>query len=172
MEKVEDKKKDKKKRKSQKPEEKEEKGEEQEQQEEKEEVISFEESEEDEDLISIDKLKSVGINQSDIDKLKFAGMKNIQDLMMENRKNLYKIKGLSEQKINKILEASATLGVKFFITARQLLEKRDKIKFITTGSQKLDKLIGGGIESSSITEVYGEYRTGKTQLCHTLSVTA
>ena len=92
--------------------------------------------------------------------------------MMENRKSLYKIKGLSEQKINKILEASASLGVKYFITARELLEKRDKIKFITTGSQKLDKLIGGGIESSSITEVYGEYRTGKTQLCHTLSVTA
>ena len=60
------------------------------------------------------------------------------------------------------MEASAALGVKYFITARKLLEKRNKIKFITTGSDRLDKLIGGGIESSSITEVYGEYRTGKT----------
>ena len=54
------------------------------------------------------------------------------------------------------------LGLKFFITAWELLEKWEKIKFIWTGSKKLDKLLGGGIESSSITEVYGEYRTGKT----------
>lgn len=45
-------------------------------------------------------------------------MKYVQDLMMENRRKLYKIKGLSEQKINKILEAAAALGLKFFITAR------------------------------------------------------
>jgi RecA/RadA recombinase len=31
---------------------------------------------------------------------------------------------------------------------------------------------GGGIESLSITEVFGEFRTGKTQLCHTLCVTS
>ena len=55
-------------------------------------------------------------------------------MMMENWRTLYKIKGLSEQKINKILEASAQLGVKYFITAWELLEKREKIKFITTGS--------------------------------------
>ena len=29
----------------------------------------------------------------------------------------------------------------------------------------------GGLETGSITEIYGEYRSGKTQLCHTLSVT-
>ena len=29
-------------------------------------------------------------------------------------------------------------------------------------------LPGGGIETQSITEVFGEFRTGKTQLCHTV----
>ena len=29
----------------------------------------------------------------------------------------------------------------------------------------------GGVETGSITEVFGEFRTGKTQLCHTLAVT-
>jgi len=43
---------------------------------------------------------------------------------------------------------------------------------ITTGSKKLDDLLGGGIESMAITEIFGEFRTGKTQLCHTLCVTA
>ena len=29
----------------------------------------------------------------------------------------------------------------------------------------------GGIETGSITEIFGEFCTGKTQLCHTLAVT-
>ena len=39
------------------------------------------------------------------------------------------------------------------------------------GSKELDKLLQGGIETGSITEIFGEFRTGKTQLCHTLAVT-
>ena len=42
---------------------------------------------------------------------------------------------------------------------------------ITTGSSELDALLKGGIETGSITEIFGEFRTGKTQLCHTLCVT-
>ena len=42
---------------------------------------------------------------------------------------------------------------------------------ITTGSKELDKLLGGGIETGSITEIFGEFRTGKTQICHTMAVT-
>lgn len=43
--------------------------------------------------------------------------------------------------------------------------------YLTTGSRELDKLLGGGIETGSLTELIGEFRTGKTQLCHTLAVT-
>ena len=42
---------------------------------------------------------------------------------------------------------------------------------LTTGATEIDKLLEGGIETGSITEVFGEFRTGKTQLCHTLCVT-
>ena len=42
---------------------------------------------------------------------------------------------------------------------------------ITTASKELDKLLQGGIETGSITELFGEFRTGKSQLCHTLAVT-
>ena len=50
-------------------------------------------------------------------------------------------------------------------------ELRKKILKISTGSSKFDQLLGGGIESMSITEAFGEFRTGKTQLAHTLCVT-
>ena len=43
---------------------------------------------------------------------------------------------------------------------------------VTTGSNELNKILGGGIETASITELFGEFRTGKTQLAHTLCVTS
>ena len=43
---------------------------------------------------------------------------------------------------------------------------------VSTGSGELDKLLGGGMESMAITELFGEFRTGKTQISHTLCVTA
>ena len=58
-----------------------------------------------------------------------------------------------------------------FSTATEFHQKRSEIIQLTTGSRELDKLLGGGIETGSITEMFGEFRTGKTQLCHTLAVT-
>lgn len=53
-----------------------------------------------------------------------------------------------------------------------ILEKRKKIRKISTGSPSFDQLLQGGIESQSITEAFGEFRCGKTQLALTLCVTA
>jgi DNA repair protein RAD51 len=58
-----------------------------------------------------------------------------------------------------------------FETAKVYHERRKEIIKIHTGSTKLDVLLGGGIETGSITEIFGEFRTGKTQICHTLCVT-
>ena len=43
---------------------------------------------------------------------------------------------------------------------------------VTTGCGELDAILGGGIESGSITELYGEFRTGKSQLCLTVAVSS
>jgi DNA repair protein RadA len=59
---------------------------------------------------------------------------------------------------------------KSFTKATALYEKRKNEERISTGSKNLDDLFGGGIETRAITEIYGEYGTGKTQLCHTLCV--
>ena len=57
------------------------------------------------------------------------------------------------------------------MTGNQLALKRKNVIRITTGSPVLDQLLGGGIESMSLTQAFGEFRTGKTQLAHTLCVT-
>jgi len=58
-----------------------------------------------------------------------------------------------------------------FTTATEMHMRRNELISITTGSKALDTLLAGGIETGSITELFGEFRTGKSQLCHTLAVT-
>jgi DNA repair protein RAD51 len=58
-----------------------------------------------------------------------------------------------------------------FTSATELHRQRQDIIQVTTGSKELDKLLEGGFETGSITEIFGEFRTGKTQLCHQICVT-
>lgn len=58
-----------------------------------------------------------------------------------------------------------------FSTATELHARRSELISLTSGSRELDKLLGGGFETGSITEIFGEFRTGKTQICHSLAVT-
>ncbi|XP_064406322.1 meiotic recombination protein DMC1/LIM15 homolog [Halichondria panicea] len=120
----------------------------------------------------IDALQNHGINVADIKKLKSAGICTIKGIQMTTRKKLCNIKGISEAKVDKIKEATAKLIDGGFQTALEYSDKRKMVFKVSTGSGELDKLLGGGIESMSITEVFGEFRTGKTQLSHTLCVTA
>eukprot|EP00769_Ergobibamus_cyprinoides_P000446 gnl/Ergobibamus_cyprinoides/1444.p1 GENE.gnl/Ergobibamus_cyprinoides/1444~~gnl/Ergobibamus_cyprinoides/1444.p1 ORF type:complete len:297 (+),score=81.35 gnl/Ergobibamus_cyprinoides/1444:47-892(+) len=93
---------------------------------------------------------------------------------MVPRKILCDVKGLSEAKAEKAIAGARTVlsSGYGFMSGADLLVKRASVIKISTGSQAFDELLGGGIESMSISEVFGEYRTGKTQLCHTMAVTA
>ncbi|OWF55907.1 meiotic recombination protein DMC1/LIM15 homolog [Mizuhopecten yessoensis] len=119
----------------------------------------------------IDMLQNHGINVADIKKLKQAGICTIKGIQMTTKKRLCNIKGISEAKMEKIKEASGKLSDAGFLTALEYADKRKQVFRISTGSQEFDKLVGGGMESMAITEAFGEFRTGKTQLSHTLCVT-
>ncbi|KAJ6903535.1 meiotic recombination protein DMC1 [Populus alba x Populus x berolinensis] len=95
--------------------------------------------------------------------------------------NMTGIKGLSEAKADKICEAAEKIVNYGYINGSDALLKRKYVIHITTGSQALDELLGGslitfrftrtvGVETSAITEAFGEFRSGKTQLAHTLCV--
>jgi DNA repair protein RadA len=62
--------------------------------------------------------------------------------------------------------------IKEFSTADQVLERRKSLVRFTTGSKNLDDFLKGGVESQAITELAGEFGSGKSQICHTLCVTA
>ena len=57
---------------------------------------------------------------------------------------------------------------KDFVTATEIYDRRQQIERISTGSSNLDELLIGGVETQAVTEFYGEYGSGKTQICHTL----
>jgi meiotic recombination protein DMC1 len=103
---------------------------------------------------------------------KIAGIMTIQGLLCRPRRDLCQINGLSENKIDKFLamakkHATGSFCPGTFSTGLQVLEARKGIRKITTGSAQFDELLGGGIESQSITEFFGEFRTGEKYFLHT-----
>nr|XP_043622649.1 DNA repair protein RAD51 homolog [Erigeron canadensis] len=119
----------------------------------------------------VEQLQASGIAAVDVKKLKDAGFYTVESVAYSPRKELLQIKGISEAKVDKIVEAASKLVPLGFTSAGQIHAQRQEIIQISSGSKELDKILDGGIETGSITELYGEFRSGKTQLCHTLCVT-
>ncbi|KAI9479562.1 meiotic recombinase Dmc1 [Zychaea mexicana] len=108
---------------------------------------------------TIDELQVHGIGMADINKLKGAGVCTIRGAQMMTKRSLLKIKGLSETKVDKIKDAAAKAQGCGFMTGTELSQHRQKVVKISTGSKQFDSLLGGGIQTMSITEAFGEYRT-------------
>ena len=119
----------------------------------------------------IDILQDYGISSADIKKLVDAGFNSLESIAYTAKKNIAAIRGLTDQKVEKIDKAIFEILKLGIHPCSKALEERKRILRITSGSKQLDDLLGGGFESNSITELFGEFRTGKTQICHTLCVT-
>jgi len=103
-------------------------------------------------------------------KLKERGYYTVRDVAYASVKELAEIVG-SEERAQQIVEAARKmLGLHSFISALEVYERRKKIRRISTGVRALDELLGGGIETRAVTEIVGEFGSGKTQLCHQLAV--
>lgn len=125
--------------------------------------------------VGLDNIKGIGpkITQKLID----GGIDSVLGLAVALPKEIEEILGGKEESASKLimsarqqLESQGLLG-KEFVLASEVLQKRKNMKRITTGSNKLDDLLLGGIETQSITEFFGDFGSGKTQICHTLCVT-
>lgn len=108
------------------------------------------------DFAEIDKLTEFSIAAADIRKMKDAGFHTVASVLMHTKKSLCDVKGLSEPKIDKIRDAALKLFGAGFITGTEARQRRTNIVHISTGSQALDEIIGGGVETGSITEAFGK----------------
>jgi DNA repair protein RadA len=120
------------------------------------------------------------IKQHLITKLKSAGIESIFDLAISLPHDMI-INGIltgadAQIALDLVMKAKKALVdsgmlLKDFSTAEQMLEKRKNLLKCTTGSSRLDSFLKGGIETQAMTEIAGEFGSGKSQLCYTLCVT-
>ena len=120
-------------------------------------------------MVELTDLPSVG--EKTAQKLKDAGFGDLMRLATATPKELSVKVEIGEGVAMKVIEAARKAEKIDFETADKVMERRKDVGRITTGSQGLDELIGGGIETQSITEVYGEFGSGKSQISHELAVT-
>ena len=110
-----------------------------------------------------------GVGPATAEKLKEMGYHTVESLATATIKELAQV-GVNENQAAKIIsEARESLALSF-IRADELIKMRQNVRRLTTGSKQIDELLGGGLETQTITEFYGEYGVGKSILCHQLAV--
>jgi len=110
------------------------------------------------------------LNKGLLEKLSEAGYNTIESLSWLNPEELAEAITIDLETAQKIIkEAISNVDSQQFSAADLLLKEKQKLR-ISTGSNNLDELLGGGIYTGEITEISGEFATGKTQICFQLSV--
>ncbi len=103
-------------------------------------------------------------------KLHDAGYDSVRLLATASKEEIHILTGISEEFAELIINKAKKWCDFDFQSAATILNDRSQLIHIPTGSKSLDKILGGGIEPQSITEFYGAFATGKTQLCIQLAV--
>jgi len=128
-----------------------------------------EEEKEEEKVLKLSDLPGVG--PAAVEKLEAAGIYDLMGVAVMGPKQLSDAAGLGEAAARKAIQSARGMMNLGFQTGVEYSEKRKEICKITTGSKNFDELLGGrGIETKAITEAFGAYGSGKSQLGFTLSV--
>lgn len=112
-----------------------------------------------------------GIGPAVAAKLESAGIYDLMSLAVMSPTTLGDVAGVGAAVARKAIQAARNLLDLGFTDGMEFAKKRQNVSYITTGSKSLNELLGGrGVESRAITEAYGAFGSGKTQLGLTLAV--
>jgi len=112
-----------------------------------------------------------GIGPGTVAKLEAAGIYDLMGLAVMSPADLGELAGVGEAVARKSIQAARKMMSLGFSDGVEFAKKREEVYHITTGSKNLDTLLGGrGIETKAITEAYGAFGSGKTQLALSLTV--
>jgi DNA repair protein RadA len=111
-----------------------------------------------------------GVGESTADKLESAGFASLERIAVCSPVDLAVAAGIGEGTAAKIINAARDALEIGYETADKTLERRKSVGRVTTGSKEFDALIGGGVETGSITEVFSRFSSGKTQIAFQLCV--
>lgn len=113
-----------------------------------------------------------GIGEVTAEKLRASGYGEFSAIATSNPHELAEAGGMGVESAKKAIEAAKSMVEIGFETADIVYERRKNISKISTGSKSLDELLGGGVETMAITEMYGKFSSGKSQLGFQLVVNA
>ncbi|WP_319508730.1 DNA repair and recombination protein RadA [uncultured Methanolobus sp.] len=104
-------------------------------------------------------------------KLKDAGFTTIEAIAVSSPAELATAAEIGESTASKIiLAARQSADIGGFETGDVVLERRKLVGKLSTGCTEFNEMMGGGIDTQAITEFYGEFGSGKTQVAHQLAV--
>ena len=110
-----------------------------------------------------------GVGPATAQKLRELGFHTVESLATATIRELEPA-GIGEKKAFEVIRAARSSISVSFIRADELLKMRASVLRLTTGSKAIDDILGGGLETQTITEFYGEYGSGKSQMCHQMCV--
>ena len=111
-----------------------------------------------------------GVGPSTAEKLEAAGIDTLLAVAVSSIGVLTTESGVSESVARKMIQSARDMMEMGFDTADEILKKREEVSKIKTGSDSFDEVMGGGFETGAITECFGEFGSGKTQVGHQLAV--
>ncbi|QSZ66586.1 DNA repair and recombination protein RadA [Methanofollis aquaemaris] len=114
-----------------------------------------------------------GVGPTTADKLREAGYATVESIATASPADLAEAAEIGESSAKKVIKAARELAdIGGFKTGIAVLEERKEVKKLKTFVPEFDDLLGGGFETKSISEVYGEFGSGKSQIAHQMAVNA
>lgn len=111
-----------------------------------------------------------GVGPASAEKLGLAGFDNVMSIAVATPGELCDAAGVTETAARKIIQAARAGMNMGFQSGMDFVRKRESVIKLKTGSSNFDMLLGGGFETGAITECFGQYGSGKTQVAHALAV--
>lgn len=111
-----------------------------------------------------------GVGPATAEKLAAAGFGTVLAIAVATPGELTEASGMSEAACRKVIQAARDMMSMGFTTGEEILKKRQTVQKIKIGVESVDNLLGGGFETGAITECFGEFGSGKTQIGHLLAV--
>jgi len=112
-----------------------------------------------------------GVGPTTADKLREAGYTTVESIATASPVELAEVAEIGEATAKKLIKAAreqADIGS--FKTGTDIFEQRKNVRKLKTFVPEFDALLGGGIETQAITELYGEFGSGKSQIVHQMAV--
>jgi DNA repair protein RadA len=112
-----------------------------------------------------------GVGPTTADKLREAGYATIEGIATASFADLAEAAEIGESTAKKMVKAAREMAdIGGFKTGKVVLEERKEVRKLMTLVPEFDELLGGGLETKSITEFYGEFGSGKSQIAHQMAV--